>query len=51
MERKKPAQVTIRLTEEKAHEFKVQCAMRKTTIQKVLEKAVDEFLADKNKPE
>ena len=42
--RVKDTQVTFRIENEKAREFKAFCAFEGTKIQAVLEKAVDEFL-------
>jgi hypothetical protein len=42
--------VACRVTEEQAHKFKIACAVEKTTIQAVLEKAILDFIETK-KPE
>ena len=44
-ERTKGAQVTFHLTQEKARKFKALCALRGHSLQFVLERAVDEFIA------
>ena len=52
MKRTKDTQITFRLTDEKARRFKAFCALEKTSIQNVLERAVDEFMNQlKEKPE
>ena len=45
MEREKSTQVSVRLTEELAREFKALCALKGTTLQFILEQAVKEFVA------
>jgi predicted transcriptional regulator len=52
MEREKNTQISFRLTEELAREFKSLCALKGTSLQFILERAVKEFVAkEKEKPE
>ena len=44
MAREKNTLVAFRLTEERAREFKAQCVLRGTSIQAVLEQAVNSFM-------
>ncbi len=44
VQRVKDKQITFRIENEKAREFKAYCAFEGTKIQAVLENAIDEFL-------
>jgi hypothetical protein len=50
MNRDKSIQVSCRITNEQAKKLKIACAVKETTIQAVLEKAITEFIEEK-KPE
>lgn len=44
--------VSIRVPREKSRQFKAKCALEGTTAQAVIEKAIDDYLAEnKEKPE
>lgn len=49
MKREKNSQIAFRLTEELAREFKSLCALKGTTLQFVLERAVKEFVEREKK--